>query len=98
MTHVATASPFTSPNPTLGPHRQLRRKLNFYALQPPVTNMLSEVNRSLTAAQPSLHPKFFYDGEGSRLFDAITRTPEYYPTRTESAIRDSHAEEIRQHL
>ncbi len=98
MIQVATASPFTSPDSPLGPHRQLRRNLNFYDLQPPATNMLSEVTRSLTAAQPSLHPKFFYDSEGSRLFDAITRTPEYYPTRTESAILDSHAEDIRQHL
>jgi uncharacterized SAM-dependent methyltransferase len=31
-------------------------------------------------------PKFFYDALGSRLFDAITELPEYYPTRTEAAI------------
>ncbi len=39
------------------------------------------------AAQPRhLPPKLFYDAEGSRLFDEITETPEYYPTRTERAI------------
>jgi dimethylhistidine N-methyltransferase len=31
-------------------------------------------------------PKFFYDALGSRLFDAITETAEYYPTRTEAAL------------
>jgi len=31
-------------------------------------------------------PKFLYDALGSRLFDAITELPEYYPTRTETDI------------
>ena len=43
------------------------------------------------AAQPArLPPKFFYDALGSRLFDAITELPEYYPTRTEAAIFAAH--------
>ena len=35
-------------------------------------------------------PKFLYDALGSRLFEAITELPEYYPTRTESAIFAEH--------
>jgi dimethylhistidine N-methyltransferase len=37
---------------------------------------------------PAAHasPTFFYDALGSRLFDAITETAEYYPTRTEAAV------------
>jgi dimethylhistidine N-methyltransferase len=31
-------------------------------------------------------PKWFYDAEGSGLFEAITRLPEYYPTRQEAAL------------
>ena len=31
-------------------------------------------------------PKWFYDAEGSRLFEAITRLPEYYPTRQEAGL------------
>ena len=31
-------------------------------------------------------PKFLYDALGSRLFEAITELPEYYPTRTEASI------------
>jgi L-histidine N-alpha-methyltransferase len=35
-------------------------------------------------------PKFLYDALGSRLFDAITELPEYYPTRTERALFEAH--------
>ncbi len=48
----------------------------------------------LTAARKWLPPKYFYDDHGSRLFDEITRLPEYYPTRAERAILVRHAEEI----
>ena len=47
------------------------------------------------AAQPArMPPKFFYDALGSRLFDAITELPEYYPTRTEAAIFAAHRGDI----
>ena len=36
----------------------------------------------------------FYDDAGSRLFDDITRLPEYYLTRAESAILERHAAAI----
>jgi dimethylhistidine N-methyltransferase len=38
--------------------------------------------------------KFFYDEEGSRIFEAICDLPEYYPTRTETALLTAHAAEI----
>lgn len=39
-------------------------------------------------AQPhkAISPKWLYDAEGSRLFEDITRLPEYYPTRQEAAL------------
>jgi L-histidine N-alpha-methyltransferase len=40
----------------------------------------------LTARQKSLPAKYFYDRAGSLLFERITELPEYYPTRTESAL------------
>nr|WP_256452094.1 L-histidine N(alpha)-methyltransferase [Luteibacter aegosomatissinici] len=40
----------------------------------------------LSAAQKAFSPKYFYDGAGSALFEAICETPEYYPTRTETAL------------
>lgn len=39
-------------------------------------------------------PKYFYDRRGARLFDAICDTREYYPTRTEEALLQRHAQEI----
>ncbi len=41
-----------------------------------------------------LSPKYFYDAAGSELFEAITRLPEYYPTRTELGILRDRAGEI----
>jgi len=41
-----------------------------------------------------LSPKYFYDATGSELFEAITRLPEYYPTRTELGILRDRREEI----
>ena len=38
--------------------------------------------------------RFLYDERGSALFDAICELPEYYPTRTETAILRGHAREI----
>ncbi|MGZ5274439.1 MAG: L-histidine N(alpha)-methyltransferase [Caldimonas sp.] len=46
---------------------------------------------ALLAPRPSIAPKFFYDQLGSKLFEAITELPEYYPTRTEAAIFGEHA-------
>jgi L-histidine N-alpha-methyltransferase len=46
----------------------------------------ADVRRGLTAPQKSLPPKYFYDRAGSLLFERITELPEYYPTRTESAL------------
>lgn len=43
-------------------------------------------------------PKFLYDALGSRLFEAITELPEYYPTRVEAAIFHTHAQVMASHL
>ena len=40
----------------------------------------------LSRRSKALPPKWFYDAEGSRLFEEITRLPEYYPTRQEAAL------------
>jgi dimethylhistidine N-methyltransferase len=48
----------------------------------------------LTAAQKTLPPKLFYDAEGVRLFEAITKLPEYYLTRTERALLADIAPDI----
>lgn len=55
---------------------------------------LADVLRGLGAVRKSLPCKYFYDEEGSRLFDAICELPEYYPTRTETAVLREHAESM----
>jgi dimethylhistidine N-methyltransferase len=54
----------------------------------------SEVYRGLTSKPKMLSPWLFYDEAGSRLFEAITRLPEYYLTRTERDIFARHSDEI----
>jgi L-histidine N-alpha-methyltransferase len=54
----------------------------------------NDVQAGLYKAPRSLPAKYFYDDEGSRLFDAICKTQDYYPTRTESALLNKHAEQI----
>jgi L-histidine Nalpha-methyltransferase len=48
----------------------------------------------LTATPKTLPPKWFYDAQGSELFEKITELPEYYPTRTERSILQAVAPEI----
>lgn len=58
------------------------------------TALAADAREGLTATPKWLPPKYFYDDRGSRLFDQITRLPEYYPTRAEHALLQRHAGEI----
>src|SRR5205085_11306617 len=53
-----------------------------------------DVRNGLSTRPRSLPPKYFYDATGSRLFDEITRLPEYYLTRVEEALLDRLAPEL----
>src|SRR5579883_3303282 len=53
-----------------------------------------EAIQDLSQQPKRLSPKYFYDATGSELFEAITRLPEYYPTRTELSILKDRAGEI----
>ncbi len=53
-----------------------------------------DVRRGLGESPKSIPPVWFYDEEGSRLFERITQLPEYYPTRAERALLVKHAPEI----
>ena len=55
---------------------------------------LADVVEGLSRPQKTLPAKYFYDLAGSRLFEEITRLPEYYPTRTELSILRGQAAEI----
>lgn len=52
----------------------------------PENRFLDDVVAGLSATPKTLPAKYFYDAEGSRLFEAICELPEYYLTRTETAL------------
>ncbi|WP_422365162.1 L-histidine N(alpha)-methyltransferase [Pelagibius sp.] len=62
--------------------------------QGPDTDFLASVVGSLSTPQKSIESKFFYDAQGSQLFDAITGLDEYYLTRAETALLRARSEEI----
>ncbi|MEJ8839912.1 L-histidine N(alpha)-methyltransferase [Ramlibacter sp. AN1133] len=59
---------------------------------------LNDVLSGLAGTQKAIPPRWFYDEVGSRLFEDITRLPEYYPTRCERQILAKEMERIVQLL
>lgn len=70
--------------------------VRFYNFLPPRETFLEDVLAGLARPQKSIPPKYFYDEQGCRLFEAICELPEYYLTRTETAILRDRAAEIAQ--
>lgn len=58
--------------------------------------MVQDVREGISSTPKDLSrwPKYFYDAEGSKLFEEIMELPEYYQTRTEYAILEDRAGEI----
>ena len=50
----------------------------------------SDVLAGLSAPVRAVPARWLYDRRGSELFEEITRLPEYYPTRIETALLESH--------
>ena len=55
---------------------------------------MQDMQAALSQTPKRISPKYFYDQAGSVLFDRICELPEYYPTRTELSILQSHAGEM----
>ena len=68
--------------------------LQFLDLAPPTGSFRGDVLHGLAQRPKQLSLKYFYDGVGSALFDAITQLEEYYPTRTETALLERHRDAI----
>lgn len=62
------------------------------ALHP--ASFAEEVRAGLTAHPKSLPCRFFYDAEGSRLFEAISELPEYYLTRAGAEIMEERSADV----
>ncbi len=73
----------------------LSRRFEFIDCKPQLGSFQNEVCAGLACQPKMLEAKFFYDEEGSRLFEQICELPEYYPTRSEVAILETSVEEIK---
>jgi dimethylhistidine N-methyltransferase len=60
-------------------------------LEPAASDFLREALAGLSASPRTLPSKFFYDERGSDLFREICELPEYYVTRTETALLEKYA-------
>src|SRR4051794_6240279 len=73
-------------------------KIGFRFVQVPPTHREESLAVSVLAGfdqpQKTLPSQFFYDTAGSRLFEKITRLPEYYLTRCETSILQRSSAEI----
>ena len=58
---------------------------------PELTTFAEDVLRGLSSTPKNLSSKYFYDDEGSRLFQEIMKLPEYYLTRAEYEIFSEQA-------
>ncbi len=58
------------------------------------TTFAQDVVKGLSAAEKYIPSKYFYDDNGSRIFQEIMQMPEYYPTDSEYEILSLQAKQI----
>lgn len=71
-------------------------KISITALSPENQLFAHDVLHGLAQKQKTLPCKWFYDQRGSELFEQITKTPEYYPTRIETGLLHQLSNELPQ--
>jgi len=60
----------------------------------PLEGFAHDLHQALLHRPRRISPKYFYDAAGSALFEQICELPEYYPTRTELGLLQTHAAEM----
>lgn len=73
---------------------ELENRLNFCDYTSPHSSFLEEVTKGLSLVQKEIPCKYFYDENGSYLFERICCLKEYYLTRVEIEILKNSAAEI----
>ena len=66
----------------------------YYNESPETGDFYREVIAGFSQQPRSIPPKYFYDEEGSRLFESICEQPEYYLTRTEIMLLEKHGHSV----
>ena len=56
------------------------------------------INGLKNSNQKKINPKYFYDQKGSILFEKITKSDDYYPTKKEMEILDQKNKKIKKEL
>lgn len=79
---------------TIANRLQIQHLLNPKAMKQDRQIDGGDVVKGLSQTPKSLPPRYFYDDRGSDLFEQICELPEYYLTRTETAILQGCAGEI----
>ena len=67
---------------------------DYYEFEHADEDFRAAIVKGLSQPQKRISSKYFYDERGSKLFEQITQLPEYYPTRTETALLRVHAAEF----
>jgi dimethylhistidine N-methyltransferase len=75
-----------------------RAAVSFIDLHHGTESFREDVIAGLSRAVKELPPKYFYDQQGSELFELICELPEYYPTRTEMSLMREQGAAIARHL
>lgn len=70
--------------------------LSFTDLRPTPDDILGDTIAGLSTSPKTLPSKYFYDAVGSKLFEDITRLPEYYLTRVELGLMQARMGDIAQ--
>jgi dimethylhistidine N-methyltransferase len=65
-----------------------------YSTSTELSQFAEDVLKGLSSTPKTLSSRYFYDDEGTRLFQQIMELPEYYLTRAELKIFDEQKEEI----
>ena len=66
----------------------------FHDYEPETEGFGAALIAGLERPRKEIPCKFFYDSVGSALFERICELPEYYPTRTETALLEAHRHQI----
>ncbi|NTW45277.1 MAG: L-histidine N(alpha)-methyltransferase, partial [Anaerolineaceae bacterium] len=68
--------------------------IHFHDFLPALGDFRSNILAGFKAEQKHIAPKYFYDPQGSMLFDRICELPEYYLTRTEIGLLKQYGDQI----
>lgn len=91
---VHTETPFLTAQNPIDFHPRLQITQFSLDSSLPSIDQGQDVIQGLSTTPKTLSAKYFYDDHGSQLFEQICELPEYYPTRTETAILQAYAPDI----